>query len=164
MCEQCAADTDMYLIGKKTSILSDEMFLVRAKRDGNRMKKGAWGLVTCNDPDFIFHVTPVPCPYWGMTDEQLDQLPDHESDALTAWETNTETFGHELLSSTLTLCYSHYFSEIYKLMERCKACGWNPEEATLEKWLFHYLGTFLTAALPVSNDEQEELEINDKEV
>lgn len=159
MCEQCVADTDMYLIGKEKSILNNKMFLTRAKKDGNKMKKGDWGLVTCNDPDFIFQTTPEPNPYWGMTDDQLDQLPEHELDALTSWETKTEKFGAELLASVLETQHSHYFSNIRKLMDLCKVCEWNPEKITLEQWLFHYLGSFLVAAKPVTNDEQEELEI-----
>lgn len=49
MCEQCSAGCKTY--NKK---IFDKYFLVVATKDGDVMEKGDYGLVVCNDPEFLF--------------------------------------------------------------------------------------------------------------
>lgn len=65
MCEQCSANT----------VTLGEVFpgwdLVRATQDGNFMKKGDFGLVTSNDPDYYWKEEPKLNPCFLMNHEEF---------------------------------------------------------------------------------------------
>lgn len=147
MCEQCVAKTKMYVLPGQPEEVLPGYFLVRATQDGHEMKANEWGLVRCNDPDFIFAVTPEPFAFWGMSDEELDKLPDHEQDSISEWETLSATFGKQTLASILERQYREYFETIDQLRLACVAKGWKAEDSSMERWLFHYLGTYLLTAV-----------------
>ena len=67
MCEQCSAEVDGW------AYPLDGWVLIRATKDGFFMKKGEWGLLRSNDPDFIWEETPTLDPTEGLTDEELDK-------------------------------------------------------------------------------------------
>jgi hypothetical protein len=156
MCEQCSAATNSY------SSLEDKVlgkyFLVRATRDGNEMKNMDWGLVTCNDPDFIFAETPWPCPFWYLSDDQIDALANGDKDELFRWEAAAEKFSGELLGSLS----SHYgLTEISGMIILAMKHGWNSERDEshsmgwrFERWLFQYLGEYiLRHPSPLTSEE-----------
>jgi hypothetical protein len=53
MCEQCLVNP-LYF-----GEVFPGWFLIRARRDGDLMKVGDWGLLECNDPSIIWSVTPI---------------------------------------------------------------------------------------------------------
>ena len=146
MCEQCSAATESY------SSLEDKVlgkyFLVRATRDGDEMKNMDWGLVTCNDPDIIFATTPWPCPFFYLTDNEMDALTSEDEAEFIKWECAAEEFSKEVLGS-ISLTYG--LTQIAEYVHLAEKLGWNPkpdESAPcgawrLERWLFQYLGEYL---------------------
>lgn len=146
MCEQCNAATSMFALSLENQEVLPGYYLVRATRDANILKKDDWGLVCCNDPDFVWSVTPKPDKFWGMSDEVLDLLPDSEQTSMCDWEAKTHEFGSQILTSMVRNQHSGFFKTIQVLQAACQAKGWNSEEASMERWLFHYLGVFLTGA------------------
>lgn len=133
-------------------------FLVRATKDGDQMKNQDWGLSTCNDPDFIFATTPWPCPFWYLSDDQIDALTKGDEDELFRWETASEKFSADLLEKVS----GHYgLTEIAGLVIAAKKHGWNSERDEnhsmgwrFERWLFQYLGEYLLRhPNPLSEEE-----------
>jgi len=53
MCEQCLVNPLFY-----GQVFGDWQ-LIRARRDGNEMKVGDWGLVLVNDPSFVWQTSPM---------------------------------------------------------------------------------------------------------
>jgi len=157
MCEQCSAATQMFtpiedkVLGK--------WFLVRATKDGHDMKNQDWGLVgPATDPDFIFAETPWPCPFWYLSDDQIDALIEGDRDELFRWEAAAEKFSGELLGSLSP----HYgLTEISGMVILAKKHGWNSERDEshsmgwrLERWLFQYLGEYiLRHPSPLASEE-----------
>lgn len=125
MCEQCTADTIFF-----GSPLPG-WFLVRATRDGWFMKKDDWGLVRSNDPDFYWQATPLPDPYKGFTDEEVNASKILDKDFLKAYE----EFWPKLEGSALAG---------YKLVRACEQMGYEEKvHGSVEWWLFDFLGRYL---------------------
>lgn len=148
MCEQCLAETSMYVLGdNKNYHVLPGYILVRATKNGRQMIAGNWGLVRSNDPDFVWEITPTPNRFWGMSDEELDQLPDHEQDYLTEWEISASAFGKQMMNFFITRREMNFFKPIEFLHKACAKKGWKSSEASLETWLFHYLGVYIENAV-----------------
>lgn len=126
MCECCSAAT--LTCGE----VLPGVWLVRATRDGHRMKEGDWGLVIQNDP-FV---------HWGFSFEEdpAERLTDEEWGAL-------DPVQKELLnqSSRRVAAIQRQFGELcvfdarfgYGLVERSKKVGYDPETGgTYFYWLY----------------------------
>lgn len=137
MCEQCSAKTHSW------GWVLPGYALVRATCDGTFMRTGQWGLVECNDPTFIWSVTPVPDLFYQFTDQEVDNLADREYDRHIDWLTQLDKFDWEL-GSTSSSAYKYHPSllsswqlvEVVRTTFNCKA-----HEVT--EVLFHYLGRVL---------------------
>lgn len=129
MCEQCCAETETYL-----SPIPGWWF-VRATVDGMIMKAGDWGLVRCNDPDFVWDFIPWPEPEEGI-DEQL------ESD----WFEDWIRFDQALECRP----------EIgWELVNACIKAGYDPKnDGAVGAWLFNHLGEWLKTKKPFSHDRR----------
>lgn len=71
MCEQCSAGCKTY---NKT--IFDKYWLVVATHNGTVMEKGDFGLVTCNDPDFLFETIIQAAEDTDDEDLEFDQIED----------------------------------------------------------------------------------------
>ena len=147
MCEQCNAKTIIY-VKENTNYVLPGYILVRATQDGREMKKGDWGLVDCNDPDFIWSVTPVCDPDDELTDEQIDALPE---DCYQAYEKASKNLHDALDKGCFDYCA--------RLGEAMRKAGWNPDNDGIGAfWLCNHIAKFLKDASVV-----EELEENNND-
>ena len=126
MCECCCADAVDY--GEVVS----GWFLVRARKEGQIMQTGQWGLVFCNGPSVVWTTTPIPNPFEGKTDAEIDALPDDEG-----WIEKAADFQ---VTGSPDMC----LTACWDLVEACRQSGYNPEEhGDAEWWLFHRMGVML---------------------
>ena len=140
MCEQCAAATVTFVSPDNENVLPGYS-LVRATIDGNQMKKYDWGLVVCNDPDYIWTITPVCDPHDGLSDEQIDAMPDcFDND-------NYKDFEKAALHLRTKLDAGDFDNAI-RLGEAMKKAGYNYEEdGTGCWWLCNHIAKFLKTAV-----------------
>jgi hypothetical protein len=104
MCECCLADCET--LGE----LGPYWSLVRARRDGNRMKAGQLGLRTSNDPTFYLSATPILAPEDSLDPEigWVHEAWDRFFDAADALEEDLKcdpSTGYSLVSSCLLAGY-----------------------------------------------------------
>ena len=146
MCEQCSAATVNY-VGKDGNQVLPGYFLVRATKDGREMKNGDWGLVVCNDPDFIWSITPVCDPDDGLTDEQIDALPDDKM-RYRAWEKANRKLKKSLDSAS--------FDSSIRLGNAMRDVGYVPDNDGIASWwLCNYIAKFLKTATVVKELKEE---------
>lgn len=132
MCEQCCAKTETFLEP------FPRWWLVRATKDGNIMRKGQWGLVHRNDPDFIWSVEPKLEPLTELSDEEINALPKDSKlwDDFNNWVADVETFRKSL---------EHHVSleASWELIESARKAGYESEKSDFCTWLFNYLAEYL---------------------
>ena len=121
MCEQCVADCD------DLGYVARNIGLLKAKRDGDFMKAGQYGLVECNDPFCLFDETPYPDPDPETTDTQ--------NPAADAWILSAGRFRDKLIVHPRL---GHF------IVESCKSSGYNPEtDGDVAMWLFDRAGKLI---------------------
>jgi hypothetical protein len=122
-----------------------------------RWEAGQWGLVEMNDPSFLFTVPFMKDPFAGMSDEQIDALPnfrelmeEHEK-AATAIDRDIMAGGAicgETVGSPLV---------VYRLITAATKVGYKPDEdGGFGYWVSDYLARWVeTHPLPdVENIEE----------
>lgn len=137
MCEQCMAETR--ILGQPIP----GWYLVRAKRDGNWMRKGDWGLVECNDPTYVFSTTPWIDPVHGWTDDQINAATQEENDLMDKWMDDMYAFEEQLAK------FDAGVDAGWRLIEACREAGFKPginADGSCANWLFHQLGKLVADA------------------
>jgi len=110
MCEQCLVNP-LYF-----GEVLPGWYLIRARRDGDIMKVGDWGMIQCNDPTFVWETTPK------MTAEQNEKLYILPEDFENSLYLNAYN-GYELVKAAIEVGYNRdedgYFPQwlYYKLSE-----------------------------------------------
>jgi len=137
MCDQCVAAT----VGWD---LFPGWILVRARLDCDSMKAGDWGLLRCNDPDFVWR-TPVPGPtdpLFGISEEEERAIPgkDPRLKESLKWCHLARKFeikppkGHGV-----------YVNAYYELVQGGIQVGYDQNKhGDFSMWLFHQLGELVT--------------------
>lgn len=150
MCEQCLAKTMLW----NNQVLPG-FYLVMARQDGSYMKKDWYGLVTCNDPEFVFSVEPQKDPLFGFSDDEINNISEELQKADDEWVDKLEDFALQM-----TIHPRHYETgkdydgspwispyvgidvmTSYKLYQACLQAGWKPQKhgENLYAWLFHHI-------------------------
>lgn len=140
MCEQCSAKTKTY------GEVLPHWWLVQATQDGNMMKAGDFGLVVCNDPDYIWpaDMPPRKDPSFGMSDEEFDNMPDEVGQEWDDFMEYIEKLGKRLDSDPLTG---------YSLVTAAKEAGWDRNKnGFLEGWLSHRMAVVVERN-PTADDD-----------
>lgn len=146
MCEQCLVNPLMF------GEVLPGWYLMRARRKSSMMEVGDWGLVRCNDPDFVWSTSPIPDPTFGLTDDQINSLPDGITKE---FNLRCDKFEEELYVPA-------YIG--YLLVEAGRKVGYNQEEhGAFAYWLFHYLGHHIMITEP-DLSEQDPFPDLDKEL
>ena len=141
-------------------------YLIKAQKDGWYIKKDWYGLVDCNDPDFVFSIVPEKDPLYSMSAQEKEAMGEKNfSQLVDAWEDKYLEFeaqmtidprccraGHnadgtprEPQHRGVDLIVSH------KLYQACVDAGWNPEDmekkphSHIYAWLFHRIACHLEA-------------------
>ena len=130
MCEQCLANAieimEEFLPG---------WCLVMATTDGHAMMKGDYGLVRCNDPDFVIPIDlkPIPDPAFDFSDEQINVMSKEEFQKVEAFTDLVAGISGMLITDPVTG---------YELVSACKEAGWDPKIHgwRIEYWLTHQMG------------------------
>ncbi len=140
MCEQCLAKTVIYVgSNSKDGFVLPGYYLVRATQDGNWMQKDDWGLVRCNDPDYVWEITPVIDPFYGLKDEEID--------AKNVNKKEVDDFDNAVshLEDSLDM---GQFEHAYLLGVAMREAGYNPtfHGYRSAEWLCHYLAEFIKTA------------------
>ncbi len=137
MCEQCSAKVDIW------PIPLEGWLLVCATQKGLFMSEGDWGLVQCNDPDYIWVPTPTPEPP-EPGDAPLDDPAAMEWDKW--YEEPVEEFATALQGDPVAA---------WSLVQAAIKCGYDTN-TRLEPWLFNFLGKWIEAHKPFGADNQDE--------
>ena len=139
MCEQCSAKTCFYEIGLRG------WSLVRATQDGLEMKTGDWGLVECNDPTYIWSVTPEI--------NRVDFNSDGEEIDITE---ETWKFGSVYTEKVREFEDGLYGSPRagYELVKACIEAGYDAErDGCFAHWFFNYLAHKIAIQIPHYHDD-----------
>ena len=131
MCEQCMAKTRVI-----TRNILGEWTLVRATKDGMHMKKGQYGLVRCNDPDFIFDGPIEFDPTYNMTDDEINNMSkadDRQWRKFNRWYDKIET------------CFNAPFELGYQFVIECKKKGYRSKTHGMNvlMWFLGHLRVFM---------------------
>lgn len=128
MCEQCLAECEV--LGEVVPGLA----LVQARKAGGHMQVGDFGLVRVNDPDVVWTVAPVPDPWEGLSDEEIEARPHEE---FSGWSEKVEAFSKACQTQV-------HLSDALRIGVLCQAAGYDIEtDGSLEHWLFHRMGVLL---------------------
>lgn len=139
MCEQCVTDCLHY------GQVLPGWYLIRAQKDGNLMKIHQWGLLRCNDPDFVWTVDPIVDITYGMSDDQVDALPDDQWNLYRKFSNSAEKFEQSLKGD---------IRSGYSLYKACLEAGYDPEVDgyNLSHWLLHSLAVRVSENVTVKED------------
>jgi len=143
MCEQCQARAVTYVGPKKKNVLPN-YFLVRATKNGSKMKEGDWGLVRINDPDYIWSITPLLDPDDGLSDEEIiSPFKDNNYKE----DSNYKEF-YKAVSNIEKSLNSGSFDKAIQLGEAMKKSGYNPHKHGYRSafWLCDHIAKFLKTA------------------
>jgi hypothetical protein len=127
MCDQCL--TNSLYFGE---VLPGYQ-LIRARRKSDMMNVGDWGLVICNDPDYVWSSVPVMDPTSGMTDDQMKQYFAEDSSRSVFF--TPDEFIDALYGSP---------NQGYSLVKAAMSIGYNFEEhGQFDYWLFDHIARYL---------------------
>lgn len=125
MCLQC--DTNAVVIMQD---VLPGFSLYQAQTDAPEWPKGWFGLVECGDPTVVFPGPLLADPTFGMSDEQLDAMPDFPA-GYNAFTQGADAIGEKLVLPALAG---------YHLTKACIEQGYsNLDHGHLHYWLLHYL-------------------------
>jgi hypothetical protein len=127
MCECCSADT--HYIGE----VFPKWMLVRARKNGNEMKEGDWGLVNFNSPSFIWDgkLEPTEEPSKFCVDDKEDVPPELDE----AWD------NYMGVVEDFSKCLHGHVQDGYLLYKSCLEGGYDNNKCPrFDVWLFDRLG------------------------
>lgn len=137
MCEQCT--TAALHFGEPLP----GWFLMRARRDGNHWKKGEWGMVESNDPNFRWTTTPTPDPLFRIDDDEEQAAWFKANPKGTPGYERTMAYPPEDLKQALRMGPASG----YRLVAAAIKKGYVVDESgDFDAWLFAYLGEWLVDA------------------
>lgn len=137
MCEQCLADT----VGWENVLPG--WHLIQARKDGELMKIGEYGLVKMDNPVIIFSEKPIKDPYGCMSDEEIDSLPEEKSKELykKLWE------FHRLADRNAARGFiepSRCLEKYAEIISAAKETGFDEEEnGIFWYWLHDHIARYL---------------------
>ena len=134
MCLQC--DTDPINYGE----LLPGWALMKATKTStfNEWKQDEYGLVRCNDPDFIFTCQPMENPYSGLSDEEVD-LKLKEDEAISG-----SYFEFLDKASDLEASLKGNIQQSVELWEAATKAGFNGEMC-IDEWLLDKMARLIAA-------------------
>jgi len=160
MCTQCCVDAEYFLLDKDGNMAEDPeilpgWMLFRAAKDstGSDMKKGQWGLVRCNDPDYVWDEDPIIDPTFGMTESQEKCF--FGVDAKDSPGVAQANLFMDLaidFRGALRSCANDPDTG-WELVEAAKKRGFDPEKGLLSFWLFHRMGEWISKYQPLAHDD-----------
>lgn len=122
--------------------------LVRARAHDEDWPIGWWGLLRINDPDFVWEMTPVATPTFGMSEKQEDDFLDR---AQWGGVSQTEADADGWLEWPAGRAFVDAFVSTdpetgYELVAAGIKMGFVPGKWHFAVWLFEYLGHYLKNA------------------
>lgn len=131
MCEACYAECET--IGE----ILPGLALVQAKKSFRHIEEGMYGLVRLNSPDLVWAARPMPDPFFGMTDDEIDAAPQPLLSDFLVFDLLVTLFS-KACEAQLSL------TTAYDIGCLCQAAGYNrKEDGLMEHWLFHRMGALL---------------------
>jgi hypothetical protein len=132
MCEQCSAQTKTY------GEVVPGWWLVQATKEGNMMKPDDFGLVACNDPDFIWPLALAPQkdPAFDMTEEEFDNMTEDVGKAWDDFQDYTEKLSEHFSCDPIVG---------YSLMQGVYQAGYSRKEYGYNYmgWLSHRMAVVI---------------------
>jgi len=153
MCEQCVTDAQFFLLKEDGSIDSYKNLLpgwalFQAAKDGCDMEKGEWGLVQCNNPDFIWSVDPIPNPYYELSAAEEKKASENPANKkqYKLFTDRVNEFAESLNTP--------YPVVAWRLVDSAKKMGFDPNaNGLLRFWLFHRLGMWVKEHKPIHHGD-----------
>ena len=119
MCEQCL--TNIWNFGE----VLPELWVVRARRDGEIMEAGDWGLVLCNDPSIVWEKTPLVDPTYGMSKDEKNMY----------WNNNPEDDPYNFFPDRMF--FDVDMDDTITIFQKATENGYNQEQhGKLSLWLW----------------------------
>jgi hypothetical protein len=116
--------------------------LIQARRDGYLMQKDQYGLLTCNDPDFIFDGTPKQDPTRDMSDEELNNDKTGVMGLFNDWVNQVIRLEKSLVNVRSPDC-------IISLYRAAKKGGYKKKHGRFGMWLMNKLAKHIETYDPV---------------
>ena len=128
MCLQCLAKARLV----KKDILPG-YFLMVSTQNAPGWPKSHYGLVRCNDPDFVWEGRPSPDPYHGLSDHGIESSPKNIHEAFHKWSKMVEKTEEAFHGSAM---------DCYRFVDACKKAGYRPERDgyNVVMWFVDYAG------------------------
>ncbi len=115
-----------------------EWALYKATKTDGDWEAGAYGLITSNDPDFIWKGNLVPDPFVCMTDNEIkfadEQMIHQHNDHIDC----VKEFQNCIISK------SNWMNTSYDLIACAKEVGYDPATKRFASWFIGYLGKKIT--------------------
>ena len=115
-----------------------EWALYKATKTDEDWEEGAYGLLTVNDPDFMWKGILVPDPFVGLTDKEInnanEQMIHQHNDHMDC----VKDFQGCILNKT------NWMNSLYNLIDSAKEAGYDPATKRFESWFIGYLGKKIT--------------------
>jgi len=129
MCLQCATNA--------ITLIEDVLpgyALMQATKSAPEWGAGEYGLVRCNDPDFVWKSKPICDPTASMADEEIGELTNNDP----RWVAGCQHF--EMVTNVEPRFNTSPY-EGYLLVKACMEAGYDPEKdgTRVISWLMDYL-------------------------
>lgn len=134
MCEQCLTDCILW------SDVLPGWSLIQARHDGSEMKKGQWGLLQCNDPDFIWSGRPNEDPFAHWSEWRVDNSLPEEWATFETWVDQISKFEKELLKA-------RSIDSFFRLGHSARKAGFKDDQS-FASWLLARLGKHIRKHQP----------------
>lgn len=148
MCLQCLTKAVTYgnLEKGKHDVMPGYALMRATKSDYDvdpTWKEGQYGLVQMNDPDVIWTCTPVKDPGFGLSDEEIDALPES---SFKTFEDNCEEMDIAFSLSPL---------DGYTMVSAAMKAGYDPNKnGRFIVWLQHHLAVWMEQNQPLTPEEE----------
>lgn len=130
MCIQCVVESVHY------GEVMPGWHIHRATKHDEEWPQNHWGLVRCNNPDFIWESEPMLDPYHGLSDDEINMQTLAGNPLFKEWDKRSDEFRDALFCDPKTG---------HQLVEDAKAAGYTEADGNLSDWLFHRMGRVIRA-------------------
>lgn len=134
MCLQCVVESYEVI----PNVIPGYSLQIATNDKSEEWPKGHFGLVYCNDPDFVFPFKLTNHPYDDLSDSEFDNLSEEHSDEYFKWQDVIGQMREEYLVSDMVTSM--------RFIEACQKAGYSTEQdMNIVHWFVKHVGKQLDA-------------------